>query len=102
VDHRSPLSIYQYHFFKSLSSSAGGFSIGRRKISHLSSCCILSSPSVFDWTTSLAKSGAGLKLPHSSGDKENIIRQLNDIKHSLLTVNTTLTKILNEMEKKEE
>jgi hypothetical protein len=46
--------------------------------------------------------GGTIKLPHSSGDKENIIRQLNDIKHSLLTVNTTLTKILNEMEKKEE
>ncbi|MGD9137096.1 MAG: hypothetical protein PVH42_10050 [Desulfobacterales bacterium] len=44
--------------------------------------------------------GGTVKLPPSSGDKENIVRQLIDIKHSLLTINTTLTKVLNEMEKK--
>ena len=46
--------------------------------------------------------GGTVKLPPSSADRENIVRQLNDIRHSLLTINTTLTKVLNEMEKKEE
>jgi hypothetical protein len=46
--------------------------------------------------------GGAVRLPHSSGEKENVIRQLNDIRVSLMTLNTTLTKILKEMEKKEE
>jgi hypothetical protein len=46
--------------------------------------------------------GGGVKLPHSRGEKENITRQLNDIRVSLLALNTTMTKILKEMEQKEE
>ena len=46
--------------------------------------------------------GGTVKLSPGSGDKENILRQLSDIKHSLLTINTTLTKVLIEMEKKKE
>ena len=46
--------------------------------------------------------GGTVKLPHSSGEKENITRQLNEIRVSLSALNTTLTKILKEMEKKEE
>ena len=46
--------------------------------------------------------GAAVKLPHGSGEKETIVRQLSDIRGSLLTLNTTLTKLLEEMEKKED
>ena len=46
--------------------------------------------------------GGAVKLPHSSSEKETIVRQLNDIRVSLMALNTTMTKILKEMEKKEE
>jgi hypothetical protein len=46
--------------------------------------------------------GGAVKLPHSSGEKDTIVRQLNDIRVSLVTLNTTLTKLLKEMEKKED
>ena len=45
--------------------------------------------------------GGTVKLPHGSGEKETIVRQLDDIRVSLLTLNTTLTKLLKETEKKE-
>ena len=46
--------------------------------------------------------GGAVKLPHSSGEKETIVRQLNDIRVSLLALNATLTKFLNEKEKNED
>jgi hypothetical protein len=41
-----------------------------------------------------------VKLKHSSGEKETIVRQLNDIRVSLVTLNATLMKLLDEMGKK--
>jgi len=46
--------------------------------------------------------GGAVQLPHSSGEKDTIARQLNDIRVSLLALNTTLNKLLKETEKKEE
>ena len=48
------------------------------------------------------KIGGGTeKLPPGSGEKNSIVRQLNDISVSLLTLNDTLNKLLREVEKKE-
>ena len=46
--------------------------------------------------------GGGVKLPHSSEEKDTIVRQLNEIRVSLLTLNATLNKLLKEGEKKED
>ena len=46
--------------------------------------------------------GGAVKLPHSSGEKETIVRQLNDIRVSLLALNATLNKFLKETGKKED
>ena len=46
--------------------------------------------------------GGAVQLPHSSGEKDTIVRQLNDIRVSLLALNATLNKLLKEMEKKED
>ena len=46
--------------------------------------------------------GGAVQLPHSSGGKDTIVRQLNDIRVSLLTLNATLNKLLKETEKKED
>ncbi len=46
--------------------------------------------------------GGAVQLPHSSGEKDTIVRQLNDIRVSLLALNATLNKLLNAMEKKED
>jgi len=44
------------------------------------------------------KIGSGIKgnPPHGSGEKETIVRQLNDIRVSLLAINSTLKKMLQE------
>jgi len=42
------------------------------------------------------------KLPHGSGEKETLTRQLNDIRISLLAINGTLNKLLKAMEKDED
>ena len=42
--------------------------------------------------------GGAVKLPHSSGEKDSIVRQLNDIRVSLLALNATLTKFLKDKE----
>ena len=46
-------------------------------------------------------SGSG-KLPHGSAEKDTIVRQLSDIRISLLAINRTLNKLLKEIDKKEE
>jgi len=46
--------------------------------------------------------GGAVSLPHSSGEKDTIVRQLNDIRVSLLALNDTLNKLLREVEKKED
>ena len=46
--------------------------------------------------------GGAVKLPHSNGEKETIVRQLNDIRVSLLALNATLNKFLKETGKKED
>jgi hypothetical protein len=46
--------------------------------------------------------GGAVQLPHSSGEKDSIVRQLNDIRVSLLALNATLNKLLKETEKKED
>ena len=45
--------------------------------------------------------GGAVKLPHSSGEKDTVVRQLNDIRVSLVALNATLTKFLKEKEKNE-
>ena len=45
--------------------------------------------------------GGAVQLPHSSGGKDTIVRQLNDIRVSLLALDDALNKILKAMEKKE-
>ena len=45
--------------------------------------------------------GGAVQLPHSSSEKDTIVRQLNDIRVSLLALNDALNKILKAMEKKE-
>ena len=37
--------------------------------------------------------GGSAKLPHSSGEKDTIVRQLNEIRVSLLALNAVLTKL---------
>ena len=44
--------------------------------------------------------GGAVKLTRSSGEGDTIIRQLNDIRVSLVTLNATLMKLLEEMGKK--
>jgi hypothetical protein len=44
--------------------------------------------------------GGAVKLTHSSGEGDTIVRQLNDIRVSLLALNATLMKLLEEMGKK--
>ena len=46
--------------------------------------------------------GGSVQLPHSNGEKDSIVRQLNDIRVSLSALNATLNKILKETEKKED
>jgi hypothetical protein len=46
--------------------------------------------------------GGAVQLPHSSSEKDTIVRQLNDIRVSLVTLNATLNKLLKETEKKED
>jgi hypothetical protein len=46
--------------------------------------------------------GGAVQLPHSSGEKDTIVRQLNDIRVSLLALNDVLNKLLKTMEKKED
>lgn len=49
------------------------------------------------------KIGRGsVRSPAGSAEKETIVRQLNDIRVSLLTLNATLNKLLKETEKKED
>lgn len=43
----------------------------------------------------------GDKQPQSTGDKETVVRQLNDIRISLLAINGNLNKLLRAMEEKE-
>ena len=44
--------------------------------------------------------GGAVKLTHSSGEGDTIVRQLNDIRVSLAALNATLMKLLEEMGKK--
>jgi hypothetical protein len=44
--------------------------------------------------------GGAVKLTRSSGEGDTIVRQLNDIRVSLVTLNATLIKLLDEMGKK--
>ena len=44
--------------------------------------------------------GGAVKLTRSSGEGDTIVRQLNDIRVSLVTLNATLMKLLDEMGKK--
>ena len=46
--------------------------------------------------------GGAVKLSHSSGEKETLVRQLSDIRVSLLAINSTLNKLLEAMEKRED
>ncbi len=46
--------------------------------------------------------GGAVQLPHSNGEKDTIVRQLNDIRVSLLAINSTLNKLLEAMEKRED
>ena len=46
--------------------------------------------------------GGAVKLPHGSGEKETLVRQLSDIRVSLLAINSTLNKLLEAMEKRED
>jgi hypothetical protein len=46
--------------------------------------------------------GGAVKLTRSSGEGETIVRQLNDIRVSLVTINATLIKLLDEMGKKDD
>ena len=46
--------------------------------------------------------GGAVKLTRSSGEGETIVRQLNDIRVSLVTINATLIKLLDEMRKKDD
>jgi len=46
--------------------------------------------------------GGAVKLPHSSEEKDTLVRQLSDIRVSLLAINSTLNKLLKTMEKKED
>jgi hypothetical protein len=46
--------------------------------------------------------GGAVKLPHSSGEKETIVQQLNDIRISLMAINGSLNKLLKAIEKKED
>jgi hypothetical protein len=46
--------------------------------------------------------GGDVRLPHSSGEKDTIVRQLNDIRVSMLALNATLNKFLKETGKKED
>ena len=46
--------------------------------------------------------GGEVKLPHGSGEKETLVRQLSDIRVSLLAINSTLNKLLEAMEKRED
>ena len=46
--------------------------------------------------------GGAVRLPHSSGEKDTIVRQLNDIRVSLLALNATLNKFLKETGEKED
>jgi hypothetical protein len=46
--------------------------------------------------------GGAVRLPHSSGEKDTIVRQLNDIRVSMLALNATLNKFLKETGKKED
>ena len=46
--------------------------------------------------------GGAVKLPHSSEEKDTLVRQLSDIRVSLLAINSTLNKVLKAMEKKED
>jgi hypothetical protein len=46
--------------------------------------------------------GGSVKLPHSNGEKETLVQQLNDIRISLLAINGTLNKLLKAIEKKED
>ncbi len=46
--------------------------------------------------------GSQGKLPQASGEKETVVRQLNDIRISLLAMNGTLNKLLEVIEKKED
>ena len=46
--------------------------------------------------------GGAVKLPHSNGEKETIVQQLNDIRISLLAIDGTLNKLLKAIEKKED
>ena len=44
--------------------------------------------------------GGAVKLTRSSGEGDTIVRQLNDIRVSVVALNATLMKLLEEMEKK--
>ena len=46
--------------------------------------------------------GGAVKLPHSNGEKETLVQQLNDIRISLLAINGALNKLLKAIEKKED
>ena len=46
--------------------------------------------------------GGTVKLPHSSGEKDTIVRQLDEIRISLQTLNGTLNKLLEERHKGED
>ena len=46
--------------------------------------------------------GGAVKLPHSNGEKDTIVQQLNDIRVSLLAIDGTLNKLLNAIEQKED
>jgi hypothetical protein len=46
--------------------------------------------------------GGAVKLTRSSGEGDTIVRQLNDIRVSLVTLNATLIKLLDEMGKKDD
>ena len=46
--------------------------------------------------------GGAVKFPQSSGEKDTIVRQLNDIRISLAALNATLTNFLKEKEKKDD
>ena len=46
--------------------------------------------------------GGAVQLPHSNGEKDTIVQQLNDIRISMLAIDGTLNKLLKVIEQKED
>ena len=100
MDHRSPLYIYQYYFLIILIFGWRFLYWQEEDYGFLLLLYFIVTLGMRLDDISRKIGGGAVKLTSSSAEGDTIVRQLNDIRVSVVALNATLMKLLEEMEKK--